>query len=64
MNEVKHAINILRDELLKCGKVYDGFCASIKSALDEQENSNPYRSSEDMAKIIMNRIIGEDLYPK
>lgn len=54
---VKEACKILQDELLKHGGLYNGFVASIYSALKEIPDETRI---EDMPQLIMNRIIGED----
>ena len=49
--------NIMRTELMKHGDLYDGFLASISSALGEVNiDTNSYNR---IAKVILNRIIGE-----
>lgn len=50
------AMMIVRDELLCSQEIYDGFKASIKSALDDIEGS---MNHEDTAKVILDRIIGK-----
>ena len=54
---VKEACKILRDELLKHGDIYDGFCASIYSALKDMPNETWI---DEVPEIILNRIIGEE----
>lgn len=54
---VKEACKILRDELLKHGDLYNGFVASIYSALKDIPGETRI---EDMPQLIMDRIIGED----
>ena len=54
---VKEACKILRDELLKHGDLYDGFVASIYSALKDIPGETRI---EDMPQLIMDGIIGED----
>ena len=54
---VQNACKILRDEILKHEDLYRAFSASIYSALkDISEDTN----IDEMAEIILNRIIGED----
>ena len=55
---VKNACKILRDELLKHGELYDGFKASIYSALKEMPEE---MWIDEMPELILNRIIGEEL---
>lgn len=54
---VKEACKILREELLKHGDLYDGFKASIISALKETGFSEDIRDVADRTLI---RIIGEE----
>lgn len=54
---VQHAVEILRNELLKHGDLYNGFLASIKSSIDEHLSSV---SANEFAENILKRIIGED----
>ena len=54
---VQNACKILRDELLKHGDLYNGFVASIYSALKDIPDETRI---EDMPQLIMDRIIGED----
>lgn len=54
---VKEACKILREELLKHGDLYDGFLASIYSALNEIPEGTYI---DEMPEIILNRIIGEE----
>ena len=54
---VKEACKILREELLKHGDLYDGFVASIYSALKKIPDGTWI---EEMPQLIMSRIIGED----
>ena len=51
------AIDVLRDELLEHGDLYEGFCASILSAINDMPDGT---LTEDMPEMIMKRIIGED----
>ena len=54
---VQNACKILRDELLKHGELYDGFKASIYSALKEIPEE---MWIDEMPELILNRIIGEE----
>ena len=54
---VKEACKILREELLKHGDLYDGFAASILSALKETGFAEDIR---DVAERTLKRIIGEE----
>lgn len=56
-DEVQNACKILRDELLKHGDLYDGFKASIISALKETGFAEDIRDVADRTLI---RIIGEE----
>ena len=57
--KVKKAITILRNELLKHDTMYEGFSASIASALKEHWCFGlPFESEEKVAKKILNRVIG------
>ena len=51
------AIDVLREELLEHGDLYQGFCASILSAINDMPDGT---IAEDMPELIMKRIIGED----
>lgn len=53
------AIMIVRDELLCSQEIYDGFKASIKSALDDIDIEGS-KNHEDTAKVILDRIIGKE----
>lgn len=53
---VQNACKILREELLKHGELYDGFKASIISAINDAPNYTP---TEKVAERILNRMIGE-----
>ena len=50
------ALKILRHELMQHGDTYNGFIASIESALNE---SKPYVRENNLAKAVLDRIIGE-----
>ena len=54
---VKEACKILREELLKHGELYDGFKASIVSAINDAPNYTP---TEEISERILKRIIGEE----
>ena len=54
---VQDACKILREELMKHGDLYDGFKASIISALKETEFAEDIR---DVADRTLKRIIGEE----
>lgn len=54
---VKEACIILQEELMKHGDLYQGFCASIQSAINDMPDGT---LTEDMPELIMRRIIGED----
>lgn len=56
LDSLQAAILVMRVELMKQGDLYDGFVASIGSSL--QENGVYEPDIEDMAKCILNRIIG------
>ena len=51
------AIDVLREELLEHGDLYEGFCASILSAINDMPDGT---IAEEMPELIMRRIIGED----
>ena len=53
---VTDAVKILRHELMQHGDTYNGFISSIESALNE---SKPYVRENNLAKAILDRIIGE-----
>lgn len=55
---IEDAAIVLRNELLKHGDLYDGFHASIKSALNELGYVKNSKNTE-MAEKILKRIIGE-----
>ena len=57
---VTDAVKILRNELLKHEDLYDGFSASITSALKEHWCCGlPFEPEEDVAKKILDYVIGE-----
>lgn len=55
---IEDAAIVLRNELLKHGDLYDGFHASIKSALNDLGYVKNSKNTE-MAEKILKRIIGE-----
>lgn len=58
---VTEAIKIIRNELLKYEDLYDGFAASIGSALKEHWHCGlPFEPEEDVAKKILDYLIGEE----
>lgn len=60
--KTKKAITILRNELLKHDCLYEGFSASIASALKEHWHCGlPFEPEEIVAKKILDYVIGEDL---
>ena len=59
---VTEAVQILRNELLKHKELYEGFSASITSALKEHWCCGlPFEPEEDVAKKILAYVIGDDL---
>lgn len=58
----KFAVIVLRDELLKHGDLYDGFLASIKSALDDcgYETACLLDGNMEVALEVIRRITGEE----
>lgn len=58
---IRQAVNVLRDELLKHGDLYDGFHASIKSALNDYgyETCCVEDANNEVAYEILKRIIGD-----
>lgn len=63
---IKAATAVLRSELMKHGDLYNGYLASIESALEEKINhaelweNDICIESDKWAKAVMSRIIGED----
>ena len=58
---VQNACEIIQDELLKHGDLYNGFLSSIESSLKEQKvNGLPFQPESDIADKILKRIIGEE----
>lgn len=59
--KAKKAITILRNELLKHDSLYDGFSASIASALKEHWCCGlPFEPEEIVAKKILDYLIGDE----
>ena len=56
---VEEACIILREELMKHGEIYRGFCASIKSAMNDSLEA-VFANDDEMAELIVRRIIGDD----
>ena len=54
--KLSEACKILLEELQKHGELYDGFKASIISAINDTPNYTP---TEKVAERILNRMIGE-----
>lgn len=60
---ITYAINMLCDELMKHGDLYNGFLASIKSSVKEDSRINRYitiNDVEDISNHILKRLIGEE----
>ena len=58
---VTDAVQIIRNELLKHGTLYDGFSASIASSLKEHWCCGlPFEPEEIVAKKILDYVIGEE----
>lgn len=58
---VQNACEIIQDELLKHGDLYNGFISSIESSLKEQKVTGlPFQPERDIADKILKRIIGEE----
>lgn len=58
---VTHAVAVLRHELLLHGEVYNGFKASLKSALERYNYCGlPFEPEEEIAEKILNFMIGEE----
>lgn len=56
---VQNACEIIQDELLKHGDLYNGFLSSIESSLKEQKVTGlPFQPERDIAENILKRIIG------
>jgi len=59
--EIRDAVIALRNELLKHDSLYDGFSASIASALKEHWCCGlPFEPEEEVAKKILDYMIGEE----
>lgn len=56
---VAEAVKVLWNELLKHNDVYDGFLASIRSAIKELPEDKAIWADE-LAEMILKRVIGED----
>lgn len=54
---VQNACEIIQDELLKHGDLYNGFLSSIQTAIKEAPN---YVKKRELAERILKRIIGEE----
>lgn len=55
------AVSILRHELLSHGEVYNGFKASLKSALERYNYCGlPFEPEDDVARKILDFMIGEE----
>lgn len=54
---VIEAANTLRTKIIEDSSMYNGFLFSIESALKE---AKPYTKEHDLAKAILDRIIGEE----
>lgn len=58
---ITDAISVLRHELIQHGEIYQGFKASLKSALERYNYCGlPFESEEEIAEKILNFIIGEE----
>lgn len=58
---IEDAVRILRRELLTHGEVYNGFKASLKSALEHYNYCGlPFEPEEEIAEKILNFMIGEE----
>ena len=58
---VQNACEIIQDELLKHGDLYNGFLSSIESSLKDQKVTGlPFQPESDIADKILKRIIGEE----
>ena len=56
-DKIQNACEVLQEELLKHGDLYNGFIMSIQTAIKEAPN---YTKNNELAEIILKRIIGED----
>lgn len=58
---ITDAISVLRHELLQHGEIYNGFKASLKSALESYNYCGmPFEPEEEIAEKILNFLIGEE----
>lgn len=57
---ITHAIAILRNELMTHGEVYNGFKASLKTAIEKYCTCGLPFEPEETAGKILNFIIGEE----
>ena len=58
---ITDAILILRHELLQHGEIYDGFKASLKSALESYNYCGmPFEPEDEIAEKILDFLIGEE----
>ena len=58
---ITDAISVLRHELLQHGEIYNGFKASLKSALERYNYCGlPFEPEEEIAEKILNFMIGEE----
>lgn len=56
---VTEAVKVLRNELLKHGDIYNGFKASVLSAIEDTNKSPNGMTDSELAEHIVKRIIGE-----
>lgn len=58
---VTYAVAVLRHELMLHGEVYDGFKASLKSALERFDYCGlPFETEEEKAEKILDFLIGDE----
>lgn len=58
---IADAISVLRHELLQHGEIYNGFKASLKSALERYNYCGlPFEPEDDVARKILDFMIGEE----
>lgn len=57
---VQQAAAVLRNELLKHGNLWNGFAASIRSAVEEQFSKPDGATSDELVDAVLMRIVGED----
>lgn len=55
--ELRKAIEIVRTRITTDEVIYAGFLSSIESALCE---AKPYTKEHDLARVVLDRIIGEE----